>query len=59
MLNGLFSATQFYAEIEGHPDEPHVRRAMEELGYFTSFLQLLGTFPKHAYRKSAGADRQR
>jgi len=45
MLNGSFSATQFYAEIEGHPDDPPVKRAMEELDYFTANITMLGTYP--------------
>ncbi len=31
-IGGSFNATQFYAEIEGHPDDPAVQRALEELG---------------------------
>ena len=31
MVDGQFTATQFYADIEGHPDEPRVARALEEL----------------------------
>ncbi len=45
MLNGSFTATQFYADIEGHPDDPPVRRAFEELRFFTSHLKILGTYP--------------
>ncbi len=45
MADGSFTATQFYADIEGHPDDPSVRRALEELGYFTSQLKLLGVYP--------------
>jgi len=45
MVDGSFTATQFYADIEGHPDDPSVRRALEELGYFTSQLKLLGVYP--------------
>jgi len=45
MVDGSFTATQFYADIEGHPDDPAVQRAMEELGYFTSYLKILGTYP--------------
>lgn len=44
-IGGSFTATQFYAEIEGHPDERHVQLAMEELGYFSQSLQILGVFP--------------
>ncbi|WP_107495015.1 prephenate dehydratase [Thalassobius sp. I31.1] len=45
MVDGSFMATRFYAEIEGHPDDDGVRRAMEELQYFTSELILLGSYP--------------
>ncbi|NNU81487.1 prephenate dehydratase [Halovulum dunhuangense] len=51
MLNGSFTATQFYADIEGHPDDPAVARAMEELRYFTSYLKVLGTYPAALERK--------
>ncbi|GAB4297603.1 MAG: prephenate dehydratase [Roseovarius sp.] len=45
MVGGSFQATQFYADIEGHPEDPPVRRALEELDYFTSELTLLGVYP--------------
>ncbi|MDF0600769.1 prephenate dehydratase [Psychromarinibacter sp. C21-152] len=45
MIDGSFTATQFYADIEGHPDDPNVKLAMEELAYFTSYLKILGTYP--------------
>ncbi|TDX24146.1 prephenate dehydratase [Rhodovulum visakhapatnamense] len=45
MVDGSFTATQFYADIEGHPDDPHVARALEELDYFTSHLDILGVYP--------------
>ncbi len=45
MLGGTFHATQFYADIEGHPDDPAVRRALEELDYFTSEITMLGVYP--------------
>jgi prephenate dehydratase len=50
MLHGQFTATQFYADIEGHPDEPPVRRALDELAYFTTELQFLGVYPRHPFR---------
>jgi prephenate dehydratase len=56
MVDGQFTATQFYADIEGHPEDESVARAMDELGYFTSELQILGVYPPHAFRRSqAGA----
>ncbi|MCV2882829.1 prephenate dehydratase [Actibacterium sp. XHP0104] len=45
MVDGSFSATQFYADIEGHPDDRNVQLAMEELDYFTSHIKLLGVYP--------------
>ncbi len=53
MLNGSFTATQFYADIEGHPDDAHVKRAMEELAYFTTHLEILGVYKMHPYRLAA------
>ncbi|WP_299354949.1 prephenate dehydratase [uncultured Shimia sp.] len=45
MVDGSFTATRFYADIEGHPDDPPVRRALEELDYFTNSLNILGVYP--------------
>ncbi len=45
MVGGSFTATQFYADIEGHPEDPAVARALEELGYFTNMLEVLGVYP--------------
>jgi prephenate dehydratase len=45
MVGGRFTATQFYAEIEGHPDDLPVQRAMEELAYFTDHVRLMGVYP--------------
>ena len=39
-----FSATEFYADIEGHPDDPPVRRALEELAFHTKWIRQLGTY---------------
>ena len=50
MVDGAFTATQFYADIEGHPDDPAVQRALEELRYFTTELRILGTYPAHPAR---------
>ncbi|MEM8776360.1 MAG: prephenate dehydratase [Pseudomonadota bacterium] len=45
MVGGSFSATQFYADIEGHPDDAPVKRALDELEYFTSKITVLGVYP--------------
>jgi prephenate dehydratase len=54
-IGGSFSATQFYAEVEGHPDEPALQRALEELGFFSTQVRHLGVFQAHAYRSKANA----
>ncbi|MBF9048753.1 prephenate dehydratase [Roseobacter sp. HKCCD9010] len=45
MVGGSFTATQFYADVEGHPEDRNVQLALEELGYFTTNLHILGTYP--------------
>ncbi|MCY4151008.1 MAG: prephenate dehydratase [Aestuariivita sp.] len=52
MVDGNFAATQFYADIEGHPDDAPVRRALEELEYFTTMLRILGVYPSDEQRYS-------
>ncbi|WP_341366642.1 prephenate dehydratase [Yoonia sp. BS5-3] len=54
MIGGAFTATQFYAEIEGHPDDRPVQLAMEELGYFTDHLHVMGVYPAAARRHDEG-----
>jgi len=51
-LEGSFRATQFYADIEGHPEERNVRLALEELQFFTSELNVLGIYKSDEYRKT-------
>jgi prephenate dehydratase len=51
-LGGSFNATQFYADIEGHPDDVAVKLAFEELAFFTSKLNVLGAYPAHAFREN-------
>ena len=45
VMGGSFAATQFYADIEGHPDDENVKLAMEELDFFTDHIKVLGTYP--------------
>lgn len=51
MVDGSFTATQFFAEIEGHPEDENVARALDELGFFTSYLHILGTYPADPARR--------
>jgi prephenate dehydratase len=50
MVNGSFTATQFLAEVDGHPDLPSHRHAFEELAFFSTEIKILGTYPADAYR---------
>jgi prephenate dehydratase len=43
-IGGHFFATQFYADIEGHPSERLVRLALEELEFFTSYIRVVGVY---------------
>ncbi len=45
MVGGSFTATEFYADIEGHPEDPPVARALEELRFFTTHVNMLGVYP--------------
>jgi len=45
MVGGSFTATEFYADIEGHPDDPLVKLALDEARFFTSTLKILGVYP--------------
>ena len=49
-LGGSFNATQFYADIEGHPQDRSVKLALEELAFFTSKLTVLGIYPASPLR---------
>jgi prephenate dehydratase len=51
-IAGKFYATQFYADIEGHPDDLPVRRALEELRFFSEKVRILGTYRAHPMRSA-------
>jgi prephenate dehydratase len=52
MLGGRFVATQFYAEVDGHPDDIALKRAMEELAFFSREIDILGVYPAHPFRRT-------
>ena len=54
MMDGSFSAMQFYIEVEGHPEEERVQLAIDELGYYCSHIRTLGVYPAHPYRSGRG-----
>jgi prephenate dehydratase len=50
-LSGSFNATQFYADIQGHPDAPNVRQALEELRFQTAKMTVMGVYPASPFRE--------
>ena len=50
LLDGHFSSAQFYADIEGHPDQRPVRLALEELSFFSREVRILGVYPASPFR---------
>ena len=50
MEGGEFTATQFLADVDGHPNDPPLARALEELKFFSREVRLLGVYPAHPYR---------
>ena len=52
LIDGGFVAAQFYAEVEGHPNNHAVNLALEELNFFSTEVRILGTYPADPFRKS-------
>jgi prephenate dehydratase len=54
MVNGSFAATQFYADVDGHPEDRPLARALEELEFFSQpeSLKILGVYQAHPFRET-------
>ncbi len=50
LVGGHFSKAQFRLDVDGHPDEKPLRRALEELSFFADEVKILGTYPAHKFR---------
>jgi prephenate dehydratase len=50
MLDGEFTATQFLADVDGHPEDPGLARALDELRFFSREVKVLGAYKAHPYR---------
>jgi len=50
-LEGEFFATQFYSEVEAHPDDKNLTLALEELDFFSKELRILGVYPAAPFRE--------
>jgi len=53
MVGGEFAATMFLAEVEGHPEDADLARALEELSFFTTEVKVLGVYPADPFRAAA------
>jgi len=53
MVSGQFTATQFLCDVDGHPDQPGLARALEELAFFSHEVRILGVYPGSAFRHAA------
>jgi prephenate dehydratase len=51
MENGAFTATFFYAEVDGRPEDPALQRAFEELSFFSDHFEVLGVYAADPFRK--------
>jgi prephenate dehydratase len=50
MVDGRFTAAQFYVDVEGHPEERPLRLALEELEFFAREVKILGVYPANPFR---------
>ena len=55
ITDNSFEAAQFYIDVEGHPEEAHLARAIEELQFFSAKLKVLGVYPQDSYRREYSA----
>ena len=54
MVDGNFFATQFYADVDGHPDDRNLAFALEELKFFSKEFRIVGVYPAHPTRATFG-----
>jgi prephenate dehydratase len=52
MIEGNFFATQFYADVEGHPEDKNLVLAFEELAFYSKEMKILGVYPAHPFRRT-------
>ncbi len=55
MVGGAFTATQFLADVDGHPEDRGLKHALDELAFFCREIKILGVYPAHPDRISANS----
>jgi prephenate dehydratase len=56
MVDGNFFATQFYADVDGHPNDRGLAFAIEELKFFSKEFRIIGVYPAHPFRQTFAMD---
>jgi prephenate dehydratase len=56
MVDGNFFATQFYADVDGHPHDRGLAFAIEELKFFSKEFRIIGVYPAHPFRQTFAMD---
>jgi prephenate dehydratase len=56
MVDGNFFATQFYSDVDGHPEDRNLKLALEELAFFSKEFRIIGVYPAHKFRESFAAE---
>ena len=49
-VKNTFDQVNFYIDIEGHIEDPSLQKALEELGFHTQKLDILGVYEAHQFR---------
>jgi prephenate dehydratase len=52
MVDGEFAVTRFLADVDGHPDQPGLARALEELRFFSREVEILGVYAANPFRET-------
>ena len=58
MVDGNFFATQFYADVDGHPSDRGLAFALEELKFFSREFRIVGVYPGHPFRATFSETRE-
>jgi len=58
MVDGNFFATQFYADVDGHPEDKNLAFALEELKFFSREFRIFGLYPGHPFRATFSETQQ-
>jgi len=56
MVDGNFFATQFYADVDGHPEDRSLAFALDELKFFSKEFRIIGVYPAHPFRETFAAE---